>query len=180
MIDLSAALAIQGWTSESELTWLAEQASKQKTILEVGSWRGRSICAMASNTSGRCWAVDTWAGTQGEHDRFFSDQDPDWLYREFLENTRHLANVTPIRGVSWEVAETLGPILFDMIFIDGDHAYEAVKRDLIAWIPRLKRGGLLVGHDLDRGRPGVQRALNEVLPRRYRKLGIGSIWVATL
>lgn len=40
---------------------------------------------------------------------------------------------------------------FDMVYIDGDHTYDAVMRDIRAWLPKLRDGGYLCGHDLNVG-----------------------------
>lgn len=42
----------------------------------------------------------------------------------------------------------------DFVFIDGDHSYDAVVRDIKYWAPRLKLGGLLAIHDCRMDRPG--------------------------
>ena len=50
----------------------------------------------------------------------------------------------------------------DFVFIDGEHSYEAAKADIKAWWPKVRSGGLFVGHDYDRQRfPGVCRAVDE-------------------
>ena len=49
MINITQALQIQGWMSEPELYWLAEQARKPITIVEAGSYCGRSARAIADN-----------------------------------------------------------------------------------------------------------------------------------
>jgi len=57
MTNIQKALAIQGWMSEPELTWLAEQAQQSQVIVEVGSHVGRSIRALADNTQETLIAV---------------------------------------------------------------------------------------------------------------------------
>ena len=49
---------------------------------------------------------------------------------------------------------------FDFIYIDADHEYESVKKDIEAWIPRLRSGGIIAGHDYI-GYRGVHDAVNE-------------------
>jgi predicted O-methyltransferase YrrM len=35
----------------------------------------------------------------------------------------------------------------DLVFIDADHTYKATKADIEAWLPKVRSGGMLVGHD---------------------------------
>lgn len=54
----------------------------------------------------------------------------------------------------------------DFVFIDGDHTYESVSKDINLWFPKIKAGGILAGHDYggrgDRtGRFGVKKAVDE-------------------
>ena len=35
----------------------------------------------------------------------------------------------------------------DFCYIDADHRYEAVKRDIEMWLPKVKHGGVICGHD---------------------------------
>lgn len=47
----------------------------------------------------------------------------------------------------------------DFVFIDADHTYEGVKRDIELWEPKVHENGLIIGHDLNWG--GVARAVGE-------------------
>lgn len=58
----------------------------------------------------------------------------------------------------------------DLLLLDADHSYQAVKRDLVAWLPSVKRGGLVWVHDYgdpadfglrSKATPGVKRAVDE-------------------
>jgi predicted O-methyltransferase YrrM len=176
MVDVSKAIRIPGWTQEKELVWLAEQASKCTCILEIGSWMGRSTVAMAANTKGLVVAIDTWKGTfEDGHHTLLEGQPDTWLYDQFLKEIQGLGNIVPVQGKSTEVGrQWLSPV-FDMIFIDGDHSYEAVKADIETWRPLLAPGGLFCGHDWDRGQPGTVRAVRETV-KNPRYSGAGMIW----
>jgi hypothetical protein len=50
---------------------------------------------------------------------------------------------------------------FDYVYVDGEHTYEATKRDMKLWYPKVKVGGILGGHDV--GMTEVSTALNEFI-----------------
>lgn len=55
---------------------------------------------------------------------------------------------------------------FDLIFIDADHSYDAVKQDIEVWYPKLKKGGIICGHDyIDYIEYGVKQAVDEIFPK---------------
>lgn len=177
-VDISRALTIAGWTNESELTWLAEQAQSHHDIAEIGSWRGRSTRALADNTPGWVLAVDTWKGTEADgHFKELEGRPEGWLFDEFMRNVEgtHGGFMKMPSVEAAAVCVSHGGD-FDMVFIDAAHDYKNVKADILAWRPLLRPGGLLCGHDYDCGRPGVVRAVNELIPNKKR--GPGSIWIA--
>lgn len=55
--------------------------------------------------------------------------------------------VCTVLGYSHEVCPDFEDRYFDFIYIDGSHLYEDVKRDLNDWLPKLKDGGVIGGHD---------------------------------
>lgn len=166
-IDISKALLIDGWCSETELSWLAQKASEHYLILEIGSWLGRSTRALGDNTPGWVWAVDTWQGSE-EHQQLLSQKPQDWLYESFLRNMQGLSNVMPMRMSSLEASLRLeGADGFDMVFIDAAHDYQSVKQDIEAWSVLCRPGALLCGHDYNW--PEVRKAVDECLPEVARK-----------
>ncbi len=65
-------------------------------------------------------------------------------------------------GHSHEVAKDFPDGLLDLIFIDADHSEAAVRRDLAAWVPKVKPGGVIAGHDYgSHNHPGVEIAVSE-------------------
>ncbi len=61
----------------------------------------------------------------------------------------------------------------DVVFIDAAHDFESVFKDICAWGPKVKKGGLLCGHD--HTEESVRRAVAVALPTAYRV--VDSIWM---
>ena len=67
--------------------------------------------------------------------------------------------IIDIQKPSIEAVKEFEDNSIDFMFIDGDHHYNAVIKDLNLWYPKIKRGGIFSGYDI--GHPGVIKALNE-------------------
>ena len=50
----------------------------------------------------------------------------------------------------------------DFAFVDANHAYAAVKEDIEIWTPKVKKYGLILGHDYNKAHKGVIQAVNEI------------------
>lgn len=79
----------------------------------------------------------------------------------------------PIQGISYNVADQIPNNFADIIFIDADHSYESVKKDILKYTPKLKTTGLLTGHDIDY--PGVNQAVNELI--KNFDVGPNYVWI---
>ncbi len=151
---------IEGWMSEDELEFLYDTAKKMKDVVEIGSYKGKSTVALLGSGA-KVIAIDTW---EGNDDLKVTNRD----YYEFLKNTGGSDNLTTIVGDSVERSKDIDDV--DMVFLDGDHSYEGVKRDIEAWLPKTKK--LICGHDYDL--PEVKQAVDEAF--KIDEL-IGSIWI---
>lgn len=66
---------------------------------------------------------------------------------------------------SVEAAKRFVDRSLDIVYIDAGHLYEQVLADIKAWKPKVKKGGILCGHDYGHGQnPGVKRAVDKLLP----------------
>lgn len=65
----------------------------------------------------------------------------------------------------------------DYVFIDAEHTYEGVKEDIEFWLPKVKHGGWIGGHDYDNlpSHPGVKKAVDEAFPEGL-ELGADHTW----
>ena len=76
----------------------------------------------------------------------------------FLKN---LEGVHFIKSLSIDAADLFEDESVDLVFIDADHSEEAVWEDMRAWMPKLKSGGVMSGHDYDsHNHPGVRVAVD--------------------
>lgn len=165
-INLTRALAIGGWMEPIELYWLAAQAQTHFSIAEVGSFHGRSTRALADHTLGTVYAIDPWDGPYKFEDgtACFTVSNSD--YSAFCTNMADSLTTGKVKICRGDLSAFAAlDIRPDMVFIDGDHRYEAVKSDILLALDLLEDGGLLCGHDY--WQPewwGVQKAVDELLP----------------
>lgn len=123
------------------------RALKPAVAVEIGSARGKSACfvgrALKENGSGRLFAIDPHTRTN------WNDEDSVDTLEVMRANIRALKlerHVEIIRDTSVNAAARwMLPI--DMIFIDGDHSYEGVKRDWELFAPFVRQFGVVVFHD---------------------------------
>jgi len=167
--ELAHAETIEGWMFPEELECLSLWASQMDTIVEIGSWKGRSTYAICKGTAGHVTAVDTFKGSidEPDHQARVAAAGGSTL-GEFDANTKDCTNLSTLEMDSLEAAALCENA--DMVFIDGGHSYEQVLADLKAWAPKAKK--LLCGHDADH--PPVAQALREVLGEVER--GDGGLW----
>jgi predicted O-methyltransferase YrrM len=151
--------------ANQELEFLAELASTHKKILEIGSHYGRSTRAMADNTEGVVVACDHF---RGPTDVIMCWKDREAIYDAFLKNMgEHIASgkVLPWKAnhKSLDIATSPVQPKFDMVFVDGQHDYDSVYRDIQFGLSVLETGGLICGHDYDITSPGVVMAVNGLI-----------------
>jgi predicted O-methyltransferase YrrM len=153
---LAAGLACDGQTSAEELGLLVDLASKVeagKTIVEIGSFRGRSAVAMALASQAnkiKLFAVDSYEtayakkrNTNGSNSRVFHrDIFMLNLVLSGAASSTYCINLNSIEAASVMISTKIG-----FLFIDGDHSYESVKNDYENWIGSVEEGGIIAFHD---------------------------------
>lgn len=142
---------VQGWNSTNPTFADIIAEVKPRVIIEVGSWRGASVIHMASLCDAKFYCVDTWLGSF-EHirDGWIQFGGRPNLYEQFLENTAHLHDrMVPICLPSNIAAKCFAHknVTADLVYIDGSHDYEDVKRDLRDYWPLVTNGGAMFGDD---------------------------------
>lgn len=146
-------------------------ASKDyKILVEIGVWKGHSISFLAnqfksSGKTPKIYAVDLWENTyKWEDNKNLRSQVPILydIYNAVLERDSTRDIITDLKGVSWEMASNFEDGTIDFVFIDADHKYESVVKDIKAWLPKIKKGGMISGHDY-LNPCGVKKAVDELV-----------------
>jgi len=118
-------------------------------FVEIGSWKGKSSAFMAVEiaNSGKqidFYCIDTFEGSV-EHQ---NNPELPYLYDIFKNNMKPVEGYyQDIRMPSMEAVQKFENETLDFVFIDGSHEYEDIKDDIQSWLPKVKRGGVLAGHD---------------------------------
>ena len=138
--------------------------------------------------------VDAWG--QYEHKERLKDvmdfhagllDEQQEMYLTLARNRTEFAadRRTILRADSVKAAAHVADQSLDFVFIDADHSYEGCRDDIAAWLPKVKPGGLMSGHDYDNHnypRFGVTRAVNEFVSEHRLSLDLGQhyTWFARL
>lgn len=131
-------------------------------MVEIGSYTGESIEQFAkSGKFETIYAVDRWEDYcyNKETDKWHIDMDV--VESLFDKRISKYNNIIKIKKSSIEAAKTFEEAFFDFIYIDADHTYESAKEDILAWMPKLKPGGIIAGHDYHLFE-GVNKAVDEI------------------
>ena len=159
----------EDWFDFSDIySYAVDNFTDDSHFVEIGSWKGRSAAFMAveiinSKKNIKFDCIDTWEGS-AEHTAEWATEfqkDKDFLYSNFLKNTQLVSDViNPIRKRSHDAAISYKNRSLDFIFLDGSHKYKDVLLDLQLFYPKLKRGGIIAGHDYPNF-SGVRLAVGE-------------------
>jgi predicted O-methyltransferase YrrM len=68
------------------------------------------------------------------------------IYSEAVTNLRG-KNARIIRKRSLDAIHDIGSDCLDFVFIDGDHSFDSVMQDIIAWSSKVRAGGIVAVHD---------------------------------
>ena len=168
--------------SPDQERWLFRMARAlpdRSTIVEIGSFKGRSTSCLAfgcRGTSKRVFAIDTFLGNKedfrtgevflgkgkdGDYTPLSHDGE---FFNEFMKNVRRggvTEYITPVRGRSSEVGRTWNTPI-EMLFIDGSHQYEDVLSDFELFYPHVVPGGIIAFHDVVETWPGPFKVWSDV------------------
>lgn len=163
------------WPREGGLLLrLASTVPAGQVIVELGSFKGKSACYLArgskAGASVPVYCVDVWEASDQEFARhferaaMFADETIRETWERQIASARVKSIVHPIKGHTGDTAVGwTRPV--GLLFVDADHAYEACRRDTLAWVPHLAPGAWIAWHDYGNTRfPGVARFVDEFVP----------------
>jgi hypothetical protein len=125
-----------GWTRKMEaylLFYVARKCSSLGSIVEIGSYEGRSTIALASGAPEGLivYAIDPHTGDITEVEAGLKID----TYERFLKNTKNFSNIRAIRKLSTDATGDISSKDIQFLFIDGWHSESAVNEDIQSYLP---------------------------------------------
>lgn len=138
---------VGGWLDFTEAWVLHETARhacesiQSPLLVEIGSYHGRSAIAFAlglkAGGRGRLFAIDPWQFEPGQFE----------LFEHNIERAGIRDLVEPVREFSHDARGRFSTDSVDILFIDGDHTYDAVVQDITEWKTTLTDGAVIAFND---------------------------------
>lgn len=173
---------IHGWFDfEKFYRFLVAEIPAGATFVEVGAWMGKSFAAFAAfakeaDKAVFLDAVDTFCGKPDSNDQaLILEAHGGSVEKAFYANMKALGvHCETCVAPSTKAAQYFTDGSCDAVFIDAAHDYESVRADILAWLPKVKSGGIIAGHDYDE--VGVFNAVHGLrqdrkLPNRVETMG---------
>jgi len=144
------------------LTTKKETAMMKKysegTVLEIGTYCGSSALALATNAD-IVHTIDIYQDTAAMGSKCNHEA---YKFEEVKKRIKG-KNIKAYKADSGKT-ELLKDVIFDVMYIDGDHKYPGVHADFCRWYDQLKKGGIMMFHDYDLPRhPGVVRQVDNAI-----------------
>jgi len=166
----------EGMTSFAEATLLYELAREVRSgcIVEVGAYRGRTTVALGRGSlDGHrvpVFAIEPHQAFTGVLGARFGPADAGAFYRAILETGCY--HVVRLVSLSSEQVAGGWRLPVALLWIDGDHRHEAVRRDFESWRPHLIEGATVAFDDAADPALGPRTLIGELLATgRYEKVG---------
>lgn len=159
---------IPSWTEPATLAYCAEVASRSTVMVEVGSYVGVSAKVMLrANPNLHLWCIDIFTAFE------FNEQICAYFLKEEIAAHRcELIKGDSIRG-SEMVQHTKGHL--DAVWVDDGHLKTDVMRDIGCFLPLVRSGGEIFGHDWE-GTNDVAQGVLSMIPRDRLTFPVPRVW----
>lgn len=160
---------IEGWFNmENQYLELLNHCPENGIFVELGCFKGKSTSFIVTeiinqNRKINFTTIDSFEGhtNSGDNKEVEAYKGIENIKNDFDLNTSHIKKYFDcISCLSHEGAGYFDDNSVDIIFIDAGHSYEAVKKDIQAWMPKMKPNGIIAGHDYNSW-VGVKKAVDE-------------------
>ena len=140
---------------------------------EIGVWYGTfAYHVLVPSNPSKLYLIDPWEyGLQKDYEPEPTSEKQasrDLVYEYVKDLFASDKNVEILRKKSEDCASQFPEEFFDYVYIDGEHSYEAVKRDLNNYFCKIKIGGYIIGDDY--GWAGIMPAVQEFLQEHKDEL----------
>jgi len=122
---------------------------KCDVICEIGVRNGQNFELMIRHNPKEAVAIDSWIedGVIGRNDCRYTQEVLDEQYNNFKADMADKPFVKILRAYSFDAVKQFDDDYFDFVYIDADHTFEGCYKDIVDWYPKVKKGGVLCGHD---------------------------------
>lgn len=150
-----------------------------KNLAEIGVWLGETSYFFSQFfPEAHLYLIDPWKPSkqylENGQGPSHIQQEYDWARQNVHRLFQNNSQVSILQKTSHD-ALSLVPNHLDLVFIDGDHSYEAVKHDIQNWKKKVRPGGILAGHDYHSDFPGVVLAVQDCLKDQFQ-VGKDNVW----
>ena len=150
---------------EAMLLYCLAREVRSGCIVEVGSYRGRSTVFLGNGSLDGVqvpvYAVDPHKDFVGVLGGIFGPKDRTAFYRTMLETG--CSEIVSLINLSSEHFASTWTTPVSLLWIDGDHSYEGVKRDFECWLPHLTMGALIAFDDATNPVLGPRKLIDELV-----------------
>jgi hypothetical protein len=151
------------------LVYVQKKLGADTTGVEVGVWDGGNAQAILEFIKPKkLYLIDPWMLYPGFikeleemkfGEEYFKQEKFDKIYGIVVDRFKDNNAVEVMRGMSEDRVKEFKDESVDWAYIDGSHHTEYVYKDLVNWWPKIKKGGVLCGHDFLF--PGIPPALEQ-------------------
>ena len=139
-------------------TLFLKKMPRSSLCAEIGVWKGDfSVQIQTVRAPQKLHLIDPWEFQSEFPDRMYGGDvaknqlDMDKIYEDVRERFKDNPNVLIHRGKSEKVLQEFEDAYFDWVYIDGNHYYEYVLKDLRLCLSKVKPGGIIAGDDYEWG-----------------------------
>lgn len=135
------------YESRKDFGKLFNEVLKTGIGAEIGVQNGYNCKTIFEHWKGQILCVDTWPDNN--------------ILGNCVKNLNGL-NYKLMVGSSIEVADCIENESLDWIYIDAGHRLEDIRQDWTAWAPKVRKGGIIAGHDYGRNGFGVKQFIDDL------------------